>query len=81
MATELRKMEVNVKELEDGLIIEGREKLKPSVIQSYGDHRIAMSMAIAGLMTDGETTISDTACINTSFPGFMEILNKLQQTK
>jgi len=81
MATELRKMEVNVKELEDGLIIEGREKLKSSVIQSYGDHRIAMSMAIAGLMTDGETTISDTACINTSFPGFMEILNKLQPAK
>jgi 3-phosphoshikimate 1-carboxyvinyltransferase len=40
-----------------------------------------MSMAIAGLMTDGETTISDTDCINTSFPGFMDILNKLQQAK
>jgi 3-phosphoshikimate 1-carboxyvinyltransferase len=43
MATELRKMEVNVKELKT-VIIEGREKLKSSVIQSYGDHRITMSM-------------------------------------
>ncbi len=78
IAAELRKMGVNVEELEDGLIIEGREKLQPAVIQSYGDHRIAMSMAIAGLMADGETTILDTDCINTSFPGFMGILNKLQ---
>jgi 3-phosphoshikimate 1-carboxyvinyltransferase len=79
MAAELRKMGVNVEELEDGLIIEGREKLQPAVIQSYGDHRIAMSMAIAGLMTDGETTILDTDCINTSFPGFMGILERLQK--
>jgi len=80
MAAELRKMGVNIEELEDGLIIEGREKLLPAVIQSYGDHRIAMSMAIAGLMADGETTILDTDCINTSFPGFMEILERLQQS-
>lgn len=78
IAAELKKMGVNVEELEDGLIIEGRDKLQPAVIQSYGDHRIAMSMAIAGLMADGETTILDTDCINTSFPGFMGILNKLQ---
>lgn len=78
MAAELRKMGVNVEELEDGLIIEGREKLKSASIQSYGDHRIAMSMAIAALMADGETTISDTDCINTSFPGFVEILERLQ---
>jgi 3-phosphoshikimate 1-carboxyvinyltransferase len=81
MAVELRKMGVSVEELEDGLIIEGRETLQPAVIQSYGDHRIAMSMAIAGLMADGETTISETDCINTSFPGFMEILERLQQAK
>jgi len=79
MAVELRKMGVSIEELEDGLIIEGREKLQPAVIQSYGDHRIAMSMAIAGLMADGETTILDTDCISTSFPGFMEILERLQR--
>jgi 3-phosphoshikimate 1-carboxyvinyltransferase len=79
MAAELRKMGVNVEELEDGLVIEGRERLKPATVQSHGDHRIAMSMAIAGLTAEGETTVSDTDCINTSFPGFIEILKKLQK--
>jgi len=79
MAAELRKMGVNIEELEDGLIIEGRETLKSAIVQSRGDHRIAMSMAIAGLMAEGETTVSDTDCVNTSFPGFMQILEKLQK--
>ncbi|MBI5410220.1 MAG: 3-phosphoshikimate 1-carboxyvinyltransferase [Nitrospirae bacterium] len=78
VASELRKMGVNVAELEDGLIIEGREKLRSAVVQSYGDHRIAMSLAVAGLLADGETVVSDTDCINTSFPGFMEIMRKLE---
>jgi len=80
MAAELSKMGVRTEELEDGLIIGGKEKLGPAAIKSYGDHRIAMSMAIAGLMTDGETIISDTDCINTSFPGFIEILDRLQKS-
>jgi len=79
MTAELRKTGVNIEELEDGLIIEGREKLDSAVIQSYGDHRIAMSMAIAGLIADGETTITETDCINTSFPGFMGMLERLQK--
>jgi 3-phosphoshikimate 1-carboxyvinyltransferase len=79
MAKELRKMGVGVEELEDGIIITGRERLKAATVQSYGDHRVAMAMAIAGLVADGETTVKDTECINTSFPGFMKILKKLQQ--
>ncbi len=78
MAAELRKMGVNVEELEDGLIIEGREDLKPSEAISYGDHRIAMSMIIAGLTSLGETTVEDTDCANTSFPGFMDMLESLE---
>ncbi len=77
MAAELRKMNVNVKELTDGLIIEGREKLQPAVIQSHGDHRVAMSMAIAGLTAEGETTIEDAGCIDTSFPGFIKMLESV----
>jgi len=79
MAKELRKMGVRVEELEDGIIITGRERLKAATVQSYGDHRVAMAMTIAGLVADGETTVEDTECINTSFPGFMEILKELQQ--
>lgn len=77
MAKELRKMGVEIQELEDGLVIEGRETLKSATIQSHGDHRIAMAMLVAGLTAGGETTVKDTGCINTSFPGFAEMLSKL----
>ena len=80
MAEGLKKMGAGVEELEDGIIIHGRERLMPAVLQSYGDHRIAMSMAIAGLMAQGETIIEDSDCINTSFPGFINLLNNLQRT-
>ena len=56
MVTELRKMGVELEEFEDGLSISGRSDLKGAVLESYGDHRIAMAMAIAGLIADGTTT-------------------------
>ncbi len=79
MAKELRKMGVGVEEREDGLTIQGEAALKAAAIQSHGDHRIAMALIIAGLTADGETTIEDTECVNTSFPGFMETLEKLMR--
>ncbi|MEN8262035.1 MAG: 3-phosphoshikimate 1-carboxyvinyltransferase [Nitrospirota bacterium] len=78
MTAELRKMGVNIKELDDGLVIEGQEDLSPATVQSYGDHRIAMSMIIAGLTANGETVVTDTDCVNTSFPGFIDMLEGLQ---
>lgn len=77
MATELKKMGVQVEEFQDGLTIEGSEKIISTTVQSHGDHRIAMSMAVAGLTVDGETTVEDTECVNTSFPGFTDLLDKL----
>jgi 3-phosphoshikimate 1-carboxyvinyltransferase len=77
MASELKKMGVKVEELEEGLVINGREDLSPAVTQSYNDHRIAMSMIIAGFTVDEVTTIENTECVNTSFPGFMDMLEKL----
>jgi 3-phosphoshikimate 1-carboxyvinyltransferase len=77
MASELNKMGVNVEELEDGIIIEGAENLKPAHVVSHGDHRVAMSMIIAGLTAGGETVVEDTDCVKTSFPGFMEMLESL----
>jgi 3-phosphoshikimate 1-carboxyvinyltransferase len=79
MASELIKLGVGVEELEDGLVIEGREKFQSSAVQSHGDHRIAMSLAVAGLSTEREITVSDAACINTSFPGFIKMLESLRQ--
>ena len=77
MASELKKMGVNVEEREDGIMIEGMEDLKPAQVISHGDHRIAMSMIIAGLTAEGETVVEDTDCVNTSFPGFMEMIERL----
>ncbi len=75
---ELKKMGVNIEERKDGLIINGPSKLKGGVkINTYGDHRIAMSFIIAALIANGETIIKNTSCINTSFPGFMKIINSL----
>jgi len=85
MATELRKMGAAAEETNDGLIIQGlgntkSKRLRGAVCTSYGDHRVAMAMAIAGLAAEGETQIQDTECIETSFPGFesklLELLTK-----
>jgi 3-phosphoshikimate 1-carboxyvinyltransferase len=77
MASELRKMGAEVEEFEDGLKIRGRSELKGAVIESYGDHRIAMAMAMAGLIADGKTEIKGVSSVNISFPGFFKMISKL----
>lgn len=76
MAGELRRMGVMVTELPDGMEIIGRDVLDNAVCESHGDHRIAMSMAIAGLAARGETVVRDAGWIDTSFPGFERILRQ-----
>jgi 3-phosphoshikimate 1-carboxyvinyltransferase len=77
ISTELKKMGARIKEKEDGMIITGPVKLKGAKVKSYGDHRVAMSLAIAGSIAEGETIIEDTDCIETSFPGFERILKEI----
>lgn len=81
MAECLSSLGVEVETFEDGMRIQGTERLKGTVCNSRGDHRIAMSMAIAGLAADGETLIEDTDCINTSFPMFEETLQRVIVTR
>ncbi|MEW6542841.1 MAG: 3-phosphoshikimate 1-carboxyvinyltransferase, partial [Nitrospirota bacterium] len=82
MASELRKMGVAVTERPDGLVISGSggRPFRGAACTSYGDHRVAMSLAVAALMAEGASQIADTACIETSFPGFegklLELLTK-----
>lgn len=76
ISAELKKMGANISEIENGMKITGPTKLKGAKVQSFGDHRIAMSLAIAGLIAEGETQIENTACIDTSFPGFFRELSK-----
>lgn len=62
---------------EDGLRVIGTGQLDGGVVNSFGDHRIAMSMAIAAQAAGAEVTIEDSACTATSFPGFWEILKQI----
>lgn len=78
MVTELRKMGIEIEEYPDGVQIKGKAKLKGSDVESYGDHRIAMSLSVAGLIADGTTIIRNPECVDISFPGFYEKLRLLQ---
>jgi 3-phosphoshikimate 1-carboxyvinyltransferase len=73
-AANLRQAGVAVTETEDGMVITGRGTLDGCTVPSRGDHRIAMSMLIGGLAATGPVTVSDTACIATSFPRFLPLL-------
>ena len=77
VANNLRLMGVEVQEFFDGMEIHGGSKLKAARLTSFGDHRVAMAFAIAGLYADGETIIEDTDCVNTSYPGFYEQFKKV----
>ena len=77
LATNLKAMGAQVEEFEDGLAITGGRPLHGTRLPSYGDHRIAMAFAIAGLFAEGETVIEDCACIETSYPGFAETLEQV----
>ncbi|MBJ6800402.1 3-phosphoshikimate 1-carboxyvinyltransferase [Geomonas propionica] len=79
MADNLKRAGVTVVETPDGMEITGVSALKACAADSFGDHRIAMSMMVAGLVAQGETTISDVDCIATSFPGFHELLEGVVQ--
>jgi 3-phosphoshikimate 1-carboxyvinyltransferase len=77
MTEGLRRLGVEVEEREDGMTIRGGRPLEAASVKTYGDHRVAMSLAIAGLSTTGGIQMDDVACVNTSFPGFFELLNRL----
>jgi 3-phosphoshikimate 1-carboxyvinyltransferase len=73
----LRKMGARIGELEDGMAIDGGTELEGAEITTYGDHRIAMAFAIAGLIARGETVIRDSECVATSHPSFWEDLDSI----
>jgi 3-phosphoshikimate 1-carboxyvinyltransferase len=74
---ELGKMGVRVDERPDGMTIPGRQRFRGAHVASGGDHRMAMALAVAGLVADGETVIEDVECVQTSFPTFVELVNTL----
>ncbi len=83
LARNLRRLGAAVDERADGLVIEGPSMLRggaaeaPLVLETAGDHRIAMAMAVATLCANGETALDDEACVGVSFPGFFGVMDRL----
>jgi len=76
MAAGLRALGIEVTESERGAVVHGG-KFGGGAVESFGDHRIAMSFAVAGTVADGVVTVHDVAAVDTSFPGFCERLTSL----
>ncbi|MCY4464887.1 MAG: 3-phosphoshikimate 1-carboxyvinyltransferase [Chloroflexi bacterium] len=77
MAQELRKLGAVIEEREDGFRIAGPQSLSGGQVDGHDDHRIAMSLTVAGLSSAEGATITDAACAGDSFPGFAETLQRL----
>jgi len=76
-ATNLRAMGAEVEEFADGLSVSGPTQLQGALLDSHGDHRIAMAFAVAALLANGETEISGAECVSISFPEFFPLLESL----
>jgi len=81
IAHNLRIMGAQVIEMKDGLEIHGPAPLHGARVASFGDHRIAMAFAVAGLFADGETIVQDADCIRESYPGFETALEEFINPK
>ncbi len=76
MVTTLTEMGAKIRVEKNTLFIEGPTPLKGTRVNSFKDHRTAMSLIVAGLIAEGQTRVDDLDCINTSFPDFFELLKK-----
>jgi 3-phosphoshikimate 1-carboxyvinyltransferase len=77
ISANLKAMGAQVDEYSDGLIITGGRPLHGARLSSYGDHRIAMAFAVAGLFAEGETIIEGSECIDISYPDFATTLDAI----
>jgi len=76
MAEELKKMNVKVEELPDGLIIEGG-KLEPAALHGRADHRIVMALSLAGFNMDGKCSIDTAEAMSVTFPNYVELMQSI----
>lgn len=74
---ELRKLGARIEARPDGFIIQGPTVLRGTAVSSHGDHRLAMALAVAGLIAEGTTEIDDIGCTDDSFPGFVGLMRKI----
>jgi 3-phosphoshikimate 1-carboxyvinyltransferase len=81
MRKNLEKLNVSVKELDDGIEINGNGKVKGAFVKGYDDHRIIMAMAIAATNAKSKVTIDNVDAVSVTFPTFFELLDQLKETK
>lgn len=74
---ELTKMGARIEELPDGMVVHGVGRLRGAEVDSHGDHRLAMSLAVAGLVADGETVVKGAEAASISYPAFWNDLEKI----
>ncbi|MCD6290499.1 MAG: 3-phosphoshikimate 1-carboxyvinyltransferase [Anaerolineae bacterium] len=74
---ELRKLGAHIDPADDGFVVEGPTKLQGATVDAHGDHRLAMALAIAGLIAEGETVVDGAECVDKSFPQFPQMLAQL----
>jgi len=77
LTTELNRLGARIEERPDGFVVQGPTRLQGTRVDSHSDHRLAMSLAVAGLASSGETHIDGAECIGDSFPQFEAILGQL----
>lgn len=77
MTEGLRRLGMIVEEREDGMSIEGGKPLSGGQVRSFGDHRVAMALAVAGLASQDGIEIDDADCVSISFPSFFELLDRI----
>jgi 3-phosphoshikimate 1-carboxyvinyltransferase len=77
VAANLQALGVQVEESPDGLFVPGGQPFRSGVVDSFGDHRIAMAFTVAGLLAEGPVTLKNPACVGISFPGFFELLRQV----
>lgn len=77
MTCELRKLGVDIEELEDGMIINSGNKLTGTEVEGYDDHRIVMALTIAGMVAEGETLINGAEAAAVTYPSFIEDFSRL----
>jgi len=77
VAAELRRLGARLEERPDGLVIEGGARLRGAAVDSHGDHRLAMALAVAGLLAEGETVVAGSEAAAVSYPGFWRDLEAL----
>jgi 3-phosphoshikimate 1-carboxyvinyltransferase len=73
----LRAMGADITATEDGWVINGPRRLEGARVDPRGDHRIAMALAVAGLIADGKTEIEGAECVDISYSGFFDDLESL----